>query len=60
MTAFRILLICLVSSLLINWLRAGWTFHIVQVLPLLGGHEPGIYDAVGAALIFVTLCVLVR
>jgi len=44
MTAFGIVLICLFSCLLIGWLRQGSTFHIVQTIPLLGGHRPGLYD----------------
>jgi hypothetical protein len=45
MTTFRIVLICLFSCLLIRWLRQGSSFPIVQTLPLLGGHQPGLYDA---------------
>jgi hypothetical protein len=55
MTAFKIILICLFSCLLIGWLRQGSSFPIVQTLPFLGGHKPGLYDIGAFVLLLLAL-----
>ena len=55
MTAFKIVLVCVVCSLLVNWIRSGKAFPIVQALPLLGGHAPGLYDIGGLVLLWLAL-----
>lgn len=51
MKPLRIVLTVIVMASLINFVRDGRTFHISQVLPLSGGHDPGIYDIGAFALI---------
>lgn len=51
MRAAIVICILLCSALLINWLREGESFPIVQTLPFLGGHDPGLYDFGGLVLL---------
>ena len=55
MKAAKVVLIVLFCAVLINWIRGGQDFHLVQVLPFLGGHKPGIYDAAGLVMLLVLL-----
>ena len=50
MKAFQLTLVLIAVGVLVNWLRAGSSFHVVETLPLLGGHKPSLYDAAGAVL----------
>ena len=51
MRAAAVVCVLLVSALLVNWLRSGQDFPIVQTLPFLGGHEPSLYDFGGLVLL---------
>ena len=52
MKTFWIVLIILLIAVLINAVRGNAGFPLVQVLPFLGGHRPGIHD-VGAIIMIV-------
>ena len=51
MRAAAVVCVLLVSALLVNWIRSGQDFPIVQSVPFLGGHEPSLYDVGGLCLL---------
>ena len=55
MKAAKVVLIVLCCALIINWVRGGEDFHWARVLPLMGGHHPGIYDVAAVVLLLVML-----
>jgi hypothetical protein len=50
MKTVKLILIVMLGSSIILWVRSGEDFHIAKVFPLLGGYEPGTYDIAAAAL----------
>ena len=55
MKAFWIVLIILFVAVVINAVRGGATFPVVQALPFLGGHRPGSHDFGASAMIVITI-----
>lgn len=61
MKAAKIILVILVISALIGWVRGGHgPEHIARSLPFCGGHKPGLYDIGGLAVIGLLLWGLAR
>ena len=50
-----ILIVVLLFGALINFLREGAGFPITQVLPLLGGHPPGMYDVAAGVMLLIAV-----
>jgi hypothetical protein len=48
----KIVVIVILLSALVNFAREGRTFHLIHVLPFVGGHEPGLYDVAGLVLLW--------
>jgi hypothetical protein len=51
---WTVLVIVLLAGV-ICWVREGAGFSVLQALPLLGGHAPGLFDVGGVALIVITI-----
>jgi len=61
MKAAKIILVILVISALIGWVRGGHgPEHIAKTLPFCGGHRPGLYDLGGLAMLGLCLWGLAR
>ena len=50
-----VVLITMLTFALINWCRAGDTWHVVQSLPLLGGYRPGLFDIAGCIALLIAI-----
>jgi len=51
-----ITLILITCFSIVEWVRAGDTFHIAHAFPFLGGHDPGrLYDIAGLILLLITI-----
>ena len=50
--AWAVFIVLLVGRL-IAWMRDGEAYPLVQVAPLIGGFDPGIYDLAGFAMLLV-------
>jgi hypothetical protein len=53
MKAVRVVTAVLIIATLIDWVRQGETFSILESLPLIGGYRPGIYDVGAAVMILI-------
>jgi len=51
MKAAAVVLTVVLAACLINWVRSGASFHVVQALPLCGGYTPSLYDAATVAML---------
>jgi hypothetical protein len=51
---WTVLIVVLIAAL-ICWVRSGSAFNVVQALPLLGGHPPGIFDLGAFVMILITI-----
>ena len=61
MKAAKITVIAVLVLAFIAWVKGNARFdHIVQVIPFLGGHRPGIYDLAGIVMILITIWGLCR
>ena len=47
--------VVLLTATIVNWIRHGEGFSIVQTLPFLGGHRTGIYDVAGIMMLLITI-----
>lgn len=56
MIAAKITAIAVIVLAFMLWVKGSTSFgHIAQILPLLGGHTPDIYDLAGIVMILITI-----
>jgi len=60
MKLLKVILIILLISLFINFIRGGSTFHIAKTLPFCGGFDPSFYDVGALCLILLLIWGLFR
>lgn len=60
MRLFKIVLVTLLLAAIVNWVRQGRGFTILESLPIVGGHEPGRYDVAAIIMILIALWGIAR
>ena len=53
MKAVKVVLAVLLIAVLMNWIRDSKSFSILESLPIIGGHRPGIHDIAAIAMIII-------
>jgi hypothetical protein len=60
MRLFKIVLVTLLLAAIVNWVRQGQRFSILESLPLVGGHDPSRYDVAAVVIIVIALWGIAR
>ena len=60
MRAVKVLLVCLITMSLIQWIGKGNDIALLRALPIIGGPKPLLYDLAGIAMFTVVLAAIQR
>ena len=60
MRLFKIVLVTLLLTAIVNWVRRDRGFSILESLPIVGGHEPSRYDVAAIIMFLIALWGIAR